>query len=183
MSFDDLFGKRTVTPEIEGLKKGLEKFMELAFNAFGKLELKIKELEKKFTALENRLGANASLSTPSLSPSLSLSSSSGLPPPPSLPSAPTATASDKGRLSPPPPEPSSGSSSIYSQIGSQLQQKEGGHTPQQSPGTELSPTPETPTKEQETPTAVHAGVSLQAELQSELSEAFKKIRARMEEES
>ncbi len=179
MSIDDLFGKKP-TRELEGLKRGLEKFMELSFNAFGKLEDKIKNLEDRFYALERHLGVGSPVAQQPVS--LSSSSNSGLPPPPSLPSLPTQS---EGSSTPTPQSPSAPSEvSIYQQVGAQLQ----GQPPQecaplgQSQGAASSSLPPTPNSETGQSGPIGAGISLHAQLQSELAEAFRKIRTNLEEE-
>ena len=177
MSLNDLFGKKT-SRELEGLKRGLEKFMELSFNAFGKLEDKIKNLEDRFYALERNMGVG---SPARQSVSLSPSSNSGLPPPPSLPSLPTEGSSTPQR----PSAPSEGS--IYQQVGAQLQ----GQPPMpsqecapltQDQGAAASTLPPTPSSETGQPGPIGTGLSLHAQLQSELADAFRKIRTNLEEE-
>ncbi|MFX1251974.1 MAG: hypothetical protein ACFFCZ_10230 [Promethearchaeota archaeon] len=179
MSLNDLFGKKT-SRELEGLKRGLEKFMELSFNAFGKLEDKIKNLEDRFYALERNLGAGSSVARQSVS--LSSSSNSGLPPPPSLPSLPT---QGEGSSTSTPQKPSEGS--IYQQVGAQLQGQP--LTPSQdcaplaqSQGAASSTLPPTPSSETGQSPPIGTGLSLHAQLQSELADAFRKIRTNLEEE-
>ncbi|MFX0060755.1 MAG: hypothetical protein ACFFC7_01060 [Candidatus Hermodarchaeota archaeon] len=180
MSLNDLFGKKT-SRELEGLKRGLEKFMELSFNAFGKLEDKIKNLEDRFYALERNLGVGSPVARQSVS--LSSSSNSGLPPPPSLPSLPTQS---EGSSTSTPQRPST-EGSIYQQVGAQLQ----GQSPMpsqecapltQDQGAASSTLPPTPSSETGQSGPIGTGLSLHAQLQSELADAFRKIRTNLEEE-
>lgn len=197
---DSMFGDPS--KEVKVLRELVEKLMELVITAMG-------EIETRFLGLEERI-ESISRSGPAVAP-LAASPAAPVAPPVAPPAAPAsisppAAPATSGGLPPlppaapgglPPPPPAAPGGGLQSDLSSALEKRQasspGGMPPPPAPsGGGLQPPPAPsgggfgglqppPPQPSSPPPAPSGALGLQASLKSELAEAFKKIRANLDE--